>query len=262
MFEEKIRAKGEEKVGIEKVREYGRKAIRAFFNGEKRREEERLVADFGRADISRGELTGHPEKRSEDTMLFDTERGVFGVFDGMGGVVGGAEASRAAAQAFAQMVLKYPPKNTDELREMVRAMSDVVRENPRAGGSTASVGQIVERNHQKYLLYAQVGDSRIYQIRQGEARQLTEDEGYQNKIWNYLGKPDLAIPQTGVVPLQKGDYLVFCSDGITGDFEKDFIPNKEIARIVERSRTASEAARNLTQRATKVDDRTALVVKM
>ena len=59
-----------------------------------------------------------------------------------------------------------------------------------------------------------------------------------------------------------GDRIVFCSDGITGDYEPDLISNDEVASVVERAKTAEQAARDLIAISTKIDDSTAMVVEV
>ena len=223
-----------------------------------------LVKDVGSSTLNKGVLIGDYERRNEDSSFNDPSSGLFGVFDGMGGHYGGANASEAAAMELANYVDKHPISTPRDLQDVMHRMSEAIRNDPNAGGSTAVLGQIVQNAGQKYLLYAWAGDSRLYHVRKGKANQITEDEGIGNQIYNYLGIPsNVERPaRTGVLPLQSGDHLLFCSDGITGDYEKDFIPNDEIAHIVENSGSADAAADNLIRRATKKDDRTAIVVEV
>lgn len=65
----------------------------------------------------------------------------------------------------------------------------------------------------------------------------------------------------GVVRLHRGDTIVLCTDGITGDIKKDIRTKAEIARAV-RHESAQDAVINLMECATKNDDRAAIVVKV
>ena len=68
------------------------------------------------------------------------------------------------------------------------------------------------------------------------------------------------VKQFGEVKLKRGDKIVLCSDGITGDKGSDLMSNDEVASIVSRSANSEDASRNLVAGARKVDDRTALVI--
>lgn len=223
-----------------------------------------LLKSSGSYSVNKGDLIGNPNRRNEDSSLNDPRDGLFGVFDGMGGHADGAVASETAMRELMKYISERPITTQNDLRDILKQMSASIRQNTHGGGSTAVVGQIVEHAGNKYLLYAWAGDSRLYHIRNGRANQITQDEGYRNVVTNYLGMPAKyeKPAQSGVLPLAKGDHLLFCSDGITGDVEKDFIPNHEIASIVEKSPSTEQAAINLTRRATKTDDRTAIVVEI
>lgn len=224
-----------------------------------------LVKSSGAYTINKGDLIGRPERRNEDSCFNDPQDGLFGVFDGMGGHADGAKASETAALELMKFINERPIRTQNDLHVVLKRMSTAVRQETRGkGGATAVLGQIIENVGQKYLLYAWAGDSRIYHVRNGVAKQITKDEGNRNVVTNYLGIPaELEKPiQSGILPLAEGDHLMFCSDGITGDVEKDFIPNRELAAIIENATSTDEAAKNLTRRATKNDDRTAIVVEI
>lgn len=224
---------------------------------------EKLVKDSGAFTCSRGALMGDPEKANEDAGYNNLDAGVFAVFDGAGGEVGGAVASATAVNALAQIVNQKDLMDVNDLRNTLLEINEAVMNDPNAGFSTAVVGKIVSEGGLRFLNYASVGDSRIYIVkRSGPAIQVTADEGIGNQIYNCLGKRNCVVEQVGSVPLYNGDRVVFCSDGITGDVEQDFIPKAEFADIVRGANTAKEASGALIERATKIDDRTAIVVEV
>lgn len=220
------------------------------------------VKDVGLAVISRGQLSGNPEKPCEDAFYQNPDAGVFAVFDGAGGMRDAAEASGIGRDVTAQMVKRNVPETTGDLANILTFADKAVKRNTNRGHSTAVIGKITDGPEGKVLTYASVGDSRIYIVRDNMAFLITKDEGFENKITNALGAENFRVKQTGEVPLEDGDRLVFCSDGITGDYEKDFIPEDEFAGIVSQAPTAGLAAWGLINRATKRDDRTALVVEV
>src|SRR4029077_906547 len=101
----------------------------------------------------------------------------------------------------------------------------------RGMGTTATVAGIW-RDH---LYIAQIGDSRGYLIRNGEARQLTRDQSLtqrlvevgelteeeaeaserRNIILQALGPDDRVKVDVSFQPLQRGDVLIICSDGLS-----------------------------------------------
>jgi serine/threonine protein phosphatase PrpC len=255
-----------EKFGHEEVlhtrkekRHFGQKIFKLW--GEKH-EEERPVADSGLATFNKGNFIGQPERQNEDAAYYNPKEGIFGVFDGAGGMSGAAKASEIAVAVMREMVEDNIPESTDDMKEIMESINDTIYYDPASGHSTGVIGRVIEENGKKSLLYSSVGDSRIYLIRDGKAKQITIDEGSGNVIYNSLGRSSAEIKQAGKISLKKGDNIVFCSDGITGDFEKDFIPDDELAEIVEQSSSATKAANALIRRATKIDDRTALVVRV
>ena len=206
------------------------------------------------------------ERPNEDAMYINEEKGIFGVFDGAGGVGGADLASGTAAKVVESVAENYDVNTTEGIKNMLIFANQAVNDTEGAGCSTAVVGKIVKEKGQKKLIFGCVGDSRIYVVRNGDAYQITKDEGVGRYLANALGmrnkNPLEVVTQVGEVQLVDGDQLVFCSDGITGDKPEDFIPTKEMALTVMSATSPTEAAAALTRRATKKDDRTAVVVRV
>ena len=222
-------------------------------------ERDPVVKDAGLAMLNKGDLTGNPNRVNEDAAYYNPEMGVFGVFDGAGGMRGAALASQLSRDTVARDVSKRAPETPYELGQILMEANEAAIGK---GYSTAVVGRILETRGRKTLIYASVGDSRIYVVRNGQAVPLTRDEGFGNRITNALGIENCRVRQAGEFPLKNGDRVVFCSDGVTGDYEPDFIPDDEFASIVSGAMTADLAAWSLINRATKRDDRTAIVVEV
>jgi protein phosphatase len=95
-----------------------------------------------------------------------------------------------------------------------------------------------------YAVIGQVGDSRIYRVRAGEASQLTEDHTVvawqlkqgliteeeakysrqRNVITRAVGNRDYVQVDTSVVDLELGDVYLLCSDGLHGYLKLGEIP--------------------------------------
>jgi protein phosphatase len=113
-----------------------------------------------------------------------------------------------------------------------------------------------------------VGDSRCYLIRNGKARQVTQDHTLVNEqrkmglistseiadsdsrhvLIRSLGPEMFVSPDTTAVTLQAGDTLVLCTDGL-----HDEMSETEIAAIVSQKKNADELARELVARAVEID---------
>jgi protein phosphatase len=172
----------------------------------------------------------------------DAQRGVFVVADGMGGHAAGEVASEMAVQIVARHLLPLETVDTSEaeetmslsLREANRAIYErMLAEVDKQGmGTTASVLML---SGDKYLI-GQVGDSRVYLLRDGALRQVTKDHSYvQEQVDAGLLTPEQARyhPYSNVITrcvganesvdvdlfrgeVRPGDVFLVASDGLTG----------------------------------------------
>lgn len=170
------------------------------------------------------------------------ERGVFIVADGMGGHAAGEVASEMAVQIIARELQELAEvygeaarlKVAEALRIANRAIYDrTIQESDKQGmGTTASVLVVAGA---RYLI-GQVGDSRVYLLRDGALRQLTKDHSYvqeqvdagfltpeqaryhpySNVITRCVGASDVVEPDTYSGELKAGDVFLVASDGLTG----------------------------------------------
>ncbi len=170
------------------------------------------------------------------------ERGVFIVADGMGGHAAGEVASEMAVQIVSRELQELTEVQGEEARNRVadslrianRAIYDrTIQESDKQGmGTTASVLVV---SGTRYLI-GQVGDSRVYLLRDGALRQLTKDHSYvqeqvdagfltpeqaryhpySNVITRCVGASDTVEPDTYSGELKLGDVFLVASDGLTG----------------------------------------------
>jgi len=170
------------------------------------------------------------------------ERGVFIVADGMGGHAAGEVASEMAVQIVSRELQELNDvygeasrlRVAESLRIANRAIYDrTIQESDKQGmGTTASVLVI---SGARYLI-GQVGDSRVYLLRDGALRQLTKDHSYvqeqvdagfltpeqaryhpySNVITRCVGASDVVEPDTYSGELRPGDVFLVASDGLTG----------------------------------------------
>ena len=204
----------------------------------------------------------------EDSSFVDEEDGFFGIFDGAGGHEGGRRASNIGAETIADLMSKNgEPKTPDELADWLDEASRRIVNDSAAGYSTGTLAKVIKRQDGgKGVIYAQVGDSRLYIVdKYGRATLVTKDEGYENVVTNALGNQKSSgkvCVQAGYRELNDGDKLVLCSDGITGDKGTDLMSEDELGQTVMNAGGTAYAAQALVHQARKNDDRTAIVAEV
>ncbi|MGH7594397.1 MAG: Stp1/IreP family PP2C-type Ser/Thr phosphatase [Gemmatimonadales bacterium] len=192
------------------------------------------------------------ESRSQELQI--GERGaLYLVADGMGGAAAGEVASEMAATGIYRYLIDTwqsdqqvsEDRFVHRLREAVELANleihNYAREHPevRGMGTTATVAGIWRDR----LYLAQIGDSRGYLVRDGEARQLTRDQSLtqrlvdvgelteeeaeaserRNIILQALGPDALVKVDLSRQALQQGDVLIICSDGLSNLVRRDDI---------------------------------------
>jgi protein phosphatase len=205
---------------------------------------------------------GRKRKRNEDAFLLDDGLQLYIVADGMGGHAKGEVASAEAVENIHAYVSQgrekltaYAEATADAgtewaARRLVEAavqnacylvfgMAEVAPEH-RGMGTTISAMAVAGAHG----LIAQVGDSRVYRVRDGRAEQMTEDHTlvrehvkagllteeqakvapYQNVITRAVGNRDWVEVDTLIVPLQPKDRFMLCSDGLHGYLDLAEIP--------------------------------------
>ena len=186
----------------------------------------------------------------------DERRGVFVVADGMGGHAAGEVASEMAVQIVSRQLLTIASVIDPHAQEtLAQAMRDANRaiydrmlaEVDKQGmGTTASVLALSD-NH---FLIGQIGDSRVYLLRDGALSQLTKDHSYvQEQVDAGLLTPEQARyhPYSNVITrcvgaseeveadiysgeMKPGDVFLVASDGLTGMVDDRRLQSMLLAR--------------------------------
>ena len=195
---------------------------------------------FGITD--RGKVRQENQDRFIIKILND-DSAVVVLCDGMGGAQAGSVASSMAADAFATHVLACL-ESTDETRDISEIAVDAVNyANIKVydrsfadfgciGMGTTLVAAIIDnQNH----VVVNVGDSRCYLIRDGRIERITKDHSLveelvtkgtltrdearihprKNVITRAMGVEQSVICDVFIPKIKKGDYLFFCSDGLS-----------------------------------------------
>lgn len=148
------------------------------------------------------------------------------VADGVAGEVGGDVASAAAVEALAG-TFEFGARDTAAaLASAVRAANDaVLRATEERGHRAAASTLVAAAVRGRRCAVANLGDSRAYLVRDGDARQITADHaGLQpNSITRFVGDPRGVMPDVFIEVLGTRDRLVLCSDGLTRHVAPDEI---------------------------------------
>lgn len=207
-----------------------------------------------------------PASSDADRALYEPELGLFGVFDGVGST--GAPA--------AELAVDYVREHHEEIisvRGLVTVLEGANRailESPKAyvnkerrSETTATVFKITPTLLGAKVLWASVGDTRLYHVSQQNSliRQITQDEGHEESISNGLGWADCKVEQRGVLRVRRGDGLILVTDGVTGDRGNDIMSDEKVLLHYRAGYGDAEMSANgLVHNASKPDDRTAIVV--
>jgi serine/threonine protein phosphatase PrpC len=226
-------------------------------------------------------------EKNEDRMgySYTREAGLFALADGMGGHPEGEVAAQLALQAMAAMFQRdAKPRLADPHRflqdavlvahqQILRYAADKgLRDSPR----TTVVACVIQHDR---AIWAHCGDSRLYLVRGEQLLARTRDHSYlelqealgrshqgaegfnRNVLFTCLGSPGKPMVDVSpLTPLQQGDKLLLCSDGLWGT-----LSDPHIARQLAGS-TITDAVPELVEQALRnggahCDNVTALAVE-
>ncbi|MFQ5773090.1 MAG: PP2C family protein-serine/threonine phosphatase [Kiloniellaceae bacterium] len=217
-----------------------------------------------------GTHVGTVRKVNEDAYVdlpgIGPEVGLWAVADGMGGHEAGDFASRMIVEALRSVP---PPTGRDALLDEVdvrlqsvnRRLRDYAATHARGGVVGSTVAVLIGYRSEGICLWA--GDSRVYLLRGGLFRQLTQDHSQVEELikLGLLNRSEAASHPAGNVitravgamddlivdaighELADGDIYLLCSDGLN-----KVLPDEEIALILERQ-DCRQAVQSLLQRA-------------
>ena len=226
---------------------------------------------------------GQKRKNNEDNLYYDPEYRFFVVADGMGGHLAGEIASKMAVEIIGENLKTYIqgdktqcmmcPYDEDLLPvsnhtvSAIKLANQVIYESgtskPELSGMGTTVVVAVLWN--RYWSFVNVGDSRIYLIRNGDLIQvsedhslveeqvrsgiLTEEQAQQSSIKNILTRAlgadsDVEV-FTDEMPALEGDMILLCSDGLTNMVEEKQI----LSTILENEELPEQVCDSLVQQA-------------
>ncbi len=193
--------------------------------------------------------------------------------DGMGGYNGGEIASKLAVQTAKNYIennFKEIEKDRDSIIQLLGSSMEyanmVVYEKSKENAELQGMGTTLEicliYNNKVYI--GHVGDSRIYRIRKGFIRKLTQDHSYvqklvadgtitkeeaahhpqKNMLMKALGCNAFVEPDVMVKGFLKDDILIMCSDGLTNMVDQETIYKLASKNIEQAPKDLVELANN------------------
>lgn len=210
-------------------------------------------------NIGKCSLLGNYRENNEDSLDVKQfpDLTVSVVADGMGGQAAGEIASKRAVEIVPRELRKnlVPAMNGEAVKASVRRAIVQANEEIMAMGAldkdmknmgTTVVMAIWRKAAEVFV--AGVGDSRAYLVRKGKIQQLTvdhslaqalveaktispaeaKDHRFKNVLWKYLGSKEVGDgPDVTALPVQAGDRLLLCTDGLTG-----VVPDEQLAAVL------------------------------
>jgi PPM family protein phosphatase len=198
---------------------------------------------------------------------------LFAVADGVGGLDLGEVASATAVSVLTREFGKAPSGDMliSLLPRLIQFANSAVHDQtlaPEFKGRRMATTLVACALRHDQAIVSHVGDSRCYLVRDGLARQITQDHTIVNKqrsaglisaeeatsseqrhvLTKSLGPETFVAPDTTAVTLHPGDVLVLCSDGL-----HDGLSSSELAEIASQNKPAEAIARELVARAVEID---------
>lgn len=185
-------------------------------------------------------------EKNEDRMgyCYTNSSGLFLLADGMGGHPAGEVAAQLALQTISALYQRdarpeLPDVNAFFTTAIMAAHRKILRYAAEAGMTDTPRTTLVAAVVQSGMAHwAHCGDSRLYLVRDCELLARTRDHSYleqhrdavkpallpagmnRNVLYTCLGSPVRPVFDiSGPVPLQQGDKMLLCSDGLWGSVE-------------------------------------------
>jgi len=201
------------------------------------------LASFESVELSD---VGRKRHNNEDACLRLPELGIYCVADGMGGALGGADASDAVTKTLHDVADRLRAKIQPRLADRVALVKVSVNQANKwirefaaqkvviGQTGTTLVALIFDPQHPTRAIALHAGDSRLYRFRAGRLEQLTSDHttaaalsarlglsasalpmGVQNELTRAVGLNDQVDLEQTPIKVQSGDLFLLCSDGLT-----------------------------------------------
>lgn len=222
---------------------------------------------------------------NEDSLLVDSERGIFVVCDGVGGADAGEVASQKAVEVLKEAFDKVSDgEDVEDLMELAiqaanRAIHQMAAEDPRTSMMATTVVALHLDGNRATI--GHVGDSRLYRLdpagkllRETEDHSIVEEEvragrmtpeqaanhPSKNVISRALGAEESVEPDMKTIEVEEGNSFLLCTDGITRH-----IPDRELRELLMSGRGGEAICAEMKERCYQrgaEDNLTAVIVQL
>jgi serine/threonine protein phosphatase PrpC len=213
------------------------------------------------------------QHKGQDVALVNEELSLYAVFDGVGNSENSLESALIASASIQASIERNQDKSVQNSpNSLVEAINEAHQEiviesrfRP-LGTTTATIAKLNEDLGRYFLAWVSVGDSRIYlRLKSSSSLDLlSRDESSGVYVDNCLGdvKHFHGVSQEGLIELERGSEIVIVSDGVFGNDKEDFLDIEEIDSALKTCETAQSAADKLNEISKKIDDKTAIVIRI
>lgn len=218
---------------------------------------------------------GRVRQNNEDFWAVIPELLFYVLADGMGGHQAGEIAAREAVDALCASIKGFHEEHNERfsLQELRRNMAWIIED---VNASIYQMGRSDQELrgmgttlccmhfHPDGVVYAHVGDSRIYRLRKNKLTQLTKDHSllrqmidlgkvseqlapefaYKNIITKAIGTEASVTPSIHAIQVEEGDLFMMCSDGLS-----DLLTLKEMETVLIAAPSIEQAAQTLIDQA-------------
>ncbi|MCO1339482.1 serine/threonine protein phosphatase [Kocuria polaris] len=227
--------------------------------------------------IRRGQATDRGLRRELNEDAFLATDSLFAVADGMGGHEAGEVASRVCVETLADGYEQAGGQlNAEQIQQLMRTADNAIRAAAaERAGTTLTGAAVVYQEGTPYWLVFNVGDSRTYRLAGGKLEQVTVDHSEvqlmmdrgeisaKEAVWHprrhvitrALGTGDDSRADFWLLPINHGDRLLICSDGLSGELR-----DETMKEIIERFAEPQEAVDALVQAALRTGGRDNITV--
>ena len=190
--------------------------------------------------------SGIGKRRTNEDFVFperpSKKSDLYLVCDGMGGAKYGELASKLAGLAVNAYLDEKPKIMTSNIKESIHHANNLIQQftekHPNTKGMGTTIAMLAKGENALYAAW--VGDSRIYQIREGKVIFQSKDHSYLNylldnglpadakKIGHFItqalnGNSEMKPSIQKIIDIELGDYFVLLTDGVLeGVSEKQF----------------------------------------